>query len=141
VSKTILICDDELFILRAVSLKLTGAGYQTLSATDGAEGLDVALREQPDMIITDCQMPQMTGIELCERLGQEPTTRNIPVVMLTGKGFELDEQETRQQLGIRALLSKPFSPRELLALVDSILADSGSPAAATVGKDEGSQSE
>jgi two-component system, OmpR family, alkaline phosphatase synthesis response regulator PhoP len=120
-SETILICDDELFIVRAVSLKLANAGYQTVTACDGAEALELASQERPDMVITDCQMPCMNGIELCAAMKKDPALCGIPVIMLTGKGFEFDEAALREQLGVQALLSKPFSPRELLGLVTEVL--------------------
>jgi CheY-like chemotaxis protein len=70
--KTILVADDESHILSVVSLKLRNAGYRVLTAADGQEALDVALHERPDLLITDYHMPQLSGLELCRRLKQDP---------------------------------------------------------------------
>ena len=119
--KTILVADDEVHIVRAVSLKLSNAGYEVMTASDGQEALDAVADTVPDLIITDCQMPNVNGFELCRRLAESEATRSIPVMMLTAKGFEFDEEEAKRELGIHAVISKPFSPRELLAMVDATL--------------------
>ena len=114
--KTILVADDETHILNVVSLKLRGAGYRVLTACDGQEALDIAVREHPDLLITDYHMPMLSGLELCRRLKQDPATSGIPAIMLTARGYHLEEYET-QQSGIRCMMSKPFSPRHLLLTV------------------------
>ena len=114
--KTILVADDETHILNVVSLKLRGAGYRVLTACDGQEALDIAVREHPDLLITDYHMPMLSGLELCRRLKQDPATAGIPAIMLTARGYHLEEHET-QQSGIRCMMSKPFSPRHLLLTV------------------------
>jgi two-component system alkaline phosphatase synthesis response regulator PhoP len=118
--KTILVADDETHILNVVSLKLRNAGFRVLTAHDGQEALDVALAERPDLLITDYHMPQLSGLELCRRLKQDATTRSIPKIMLTARGYHLEPQDTEQS-GILRLLSKPFSPRHLLATVHEVL--------------------
>ena len=80
--KTILVADDETHILNVVSLKLRGAGYRVLTACDGQEALDIAVREHPDLLITDYHMPMLSGLELCRRLKQDPATSGIPAIML-----------------------------------------------------------
>lgn len=116
----ILIVDDETHILHVVSIKLKNAGYRIVTAGDGEEGLAAALEHQPDLVITDYQMPFMTGLELCIAMKQHETTAHIPAMMLTARGFSLDSQYT-EQTNIVALLSKPFSPREILAKVQSLV--------------------
>lgn len=118
--KTILVADDETHILNVVSLKLRNAGYRVVTAQDGQEALDAALQERPDLLITDYHMPMLSGLELCQRLQQEPTTSGIPVIMLTARGYHLEPHDT-QASGILRLLSKPFSPRSLLATVQEVL--------------------
>jgi two-component system, OmpR family, alkaline phosphatase synthesis response regulator PhoP len=118
--KRILVADDESHILHVVSLKLRNAGYQVLTARDGQEALDIATAELPDMIITDYQMPLLSGLELCRRLKQNPETAAIPAIMLTARGYHLDGHDTDES-GIIQVLSKPFSPRELLAAVNDLL--------------------
>ena len=126
--KTILVADDESHILHVVSLKLRNAGYRVLTARDGQEALEVATSEQPNLLITDYHMPQLSGIELCQRLKQDPTTASIPAIMLTARGYNLEPSDTERS-GILRMLSKPFSPRELLATVEEILGVSKAEAA------------
>lgn len=118
--KTILVADDESHILSVVSLKLRNAGFRVLTAADGQEALDLALHERPDLLITDYHMPQLSGLELCRRLKQEPATRSIPAIMLTARGYHLEPHDTEHS-GILKMMSKPFSPRHLLATVHEIL--------------------
>lgn len=117
---TILIADDETHILNVVSLKLRNAGYRVLTAGDGQEALELAQRERPDLLITDYHMPLLSGLELCRRLSQDPRTSGIPTIMLTARGYHLNEQETLQS-GIRCMVSKPFSPRHLLLTVTEMM--------------------
>ena len=119
--KTILVADDESHILNVVSLKLRNAGFRVLTAHDGQEALDAAQQERPDLIITDYHMPLLSGLELCRRLKQDPATRGIPAIMLTARGYHLEPRDTAES-GIRRMLSKPFSPRHLLATVNEVLA-------------------
>src|SRR5918997_1709902 len=118
--KTILVADDESHILNVVSLKLRNAGFRVLTAHDGQEALDAAQQERPDLIITDYHMPLLSGLELCRRLKQDPATSGIPAIMLTARGYHLDEQDTLTS-GIRRMLSKPFSPRHLLLTVNEVI--------------------
>ncbi len=118
--KTILVADDESHILSVVSLKLRNAGFRVLTARDGQEALDLALAERPDLLITDYHMPQLSGLELCMRLKQDATTEAMPKIMLTARGYHLEPQDTEQS-GILKMLSKPFSPRHLLATVNEVL--------------------
>jgi CheY-like chemotaxis protein len=118
--KTILVADDESHILHVVSLKLRNAGFKVLTARDGQEALEVAQQQHPDLLITDYHMPQLSGLELCQRLKQDAATSNIPAIMLTARGYHLDSQDT-QQSGILRMLSKPFSPRHLLSTVNEVL--------------------
>jgi CheY-like chemotaxis protein len=119
-AKTILVADDESHILHVVSLKLSNAGYRVLTAHDGAEALELANAEHPDLLITDYHMPQLSGLELCQRLKQDPSTARIPAILLTARGYSLEPQDTERS-GIRTMLSKPFSPRQLLSTVNELL--------------------
>jgi two-component system alkaline phosphatase synthesis response regulator PhoP len=119
--RTILVADDESHILHVVSLKLRNAGFRVLTARDGQEALDIATAEHPDLLITDYHMPQLSGLELCHRLKSDPTTCDIPAIMLTARGYHLEPHDTEQS-GILRMVSKPFSPRHLLATVNEVLA-------------------
>jgi two-component system alkaline phosphatase synthesis response regulator PhoP len=118
--KTILVADDETHILHVVSLKLRNAGFLVITARDGLEALEMAQSEKPHLIITDYHMPQLSGLELCQRLKQDPATCDIPAIMLTARGYQLDPADTEQS-GILRMLSKPFSPRQLLTTVNEVL--------------------
>jgi two-component system alkaline phosphatase synthesis response regulator PhoP len=120
VDKKVLIVDDEIHIVHVVAIKLRNNGYEVISADNGAEAFDLALKERPDIIVTDFQMPVMTGMELVEKLRQHQETRDIPVIMLTARSFAIP-QEQQENLQISGCLSKPFSPKELLGNIEDIL--------------------
>lgn len=126
--KRILLCDDEVHILRAAEFKFKRAGYDVLCASDGEEAWDLIQKHVPDVVVTDCQMPRLSGLALAERIKTNAATAHIPVIMLTGKGFELSSQELKEHYGIRMLLGKPFSPRELFQHAEAILGLGAPPA-------------
>lgn len=119
-SKKIVVADDEAHILHVVSMKLSNAGYEVLTAMDGEEALELCTSELPDMLITDYQMPLKSGLELCKQLRNNPETKDIPAMMLTARGFDIEQGEMTDA-GITAVFAKPFSPREILAKVNEIL--------------------
>jgi len=121
-SKRILLCDDEAHILRAAEFKFKRAGYEVFCATDGQEAWELIQQHHPDIVVTDCQMPRLNGLQLAEKIHLAPETRGLPVIMLSAKGFELSSENIREKFGIRALLAKPFSPRELFQRVEAALA-------------------
>ena len=129
-NRRVVICDDEPHITRAVALKLKRAGYAPETHPDGRAAWDAVRRESPALVVTDCQMPRMSGLDLLRALRGEADTADTPVILLTGKGYELDEAELRAELGEVRLFAKPFSPRELLATVTALL---GTAAAAAGG--------
>src|SRR5436309_446944 len=114
----VLLCDDEIHILRAAEFKLSRAGYGVHCANNGLEAWEEIQQQVPDVLITDCQMPQLDGIGLCRKLRANAVTRELPILMLTAKGYELSHSDLREEFGIVAVMSKPFSPRELLQRVD-----------------------
>jgi two-component system, OmpR family, alkaline phosphatase synthesis response regulator PhoP len=118
--KTILVADDETHILHVVSLKLRNAGFRVITARDGQEALEMAQAQHPDLLITDYHMPQLSGLELCQRIKQDARTSDIPAIMLTARGYHLEPRDTEQS-GILRMLSKPFSPRHLLSTVNEVL--------------------
>ena len=113
----ILACDDATVITRAISLKLSRVGYDVETVADGLMGWEAVQREAPDLVITDLQMPRMDGLELTEKLRNHGPTRDVPVILLTAKGFELNQEELIAKFNLTAVLSKPFSPSELNQLV------------------------
>ena len=115
-----LVVDDEFHIVQVVSIKLKNNGFDVVTAENGSDGYDLASETLPDIIVSDYQMPVMTGAEMIEKLRQNPETANIPVIMLTARGFVIEDDQ-KEQLRISACLSKPFSPREVLATIEEIL--------------------
>ena len=120
--KKILVVDDEIHIVHVVAIKLRNNGYEVISADNGAEAFEIACKEKPDVIVTDFQMPVLTGLELVEKLRQCESTKDIPVIMLTARNFAIS-QERQKDLQIAQCLSKPFSPRELLGYIEDVLHD------------------
>jgi two-component system alkaline phosphatase synthesis response regulator PhoP len=118
--KTVLVVDDEIHIVHVVAIKLRNNGYEVISADNGAEALEMALRDKPDIIVTDYQMPAMTGLEFVGKLREHEETKNTPTIMLTARSFAISQQQ-QDELKISGCLSKPFSPKELLSNIEDIL--------------------
>jgi DNA-binding response OmpR family regulator len=114
----ILIVDDEPEIVRGLEDNLRFEGYETLAATNGAEALDLATREAPDLVLLDIMMPAMSGWDVCRELRRRAI--DVPIVMLTARGEELDRVRGLE-LGADDYVTKPFSLRELLARVRAVL--------------------
>lgn len=119
----ILLCDDEPYILRAAEFKLRRADYEVECASDGEFGWEAIQRELPAVVVTDLQMPRLDGLGLVRRIREHEATRNLPVIMLTAKGFELPREEICEQLNVAKIMVKPFSPRELVATVAQLVND------------------
>ncbi|HEV3416730.1 MAG TPA: response regulator [Pirellulales bacterium] len=119
--KQVLLCDDEIAILRAAEFKLKGAGLNVRCASNGEDAWREIERCLPDLVVTDLQMPQLDGFGLCRRIRENPLTRDLPIIMLTAKGFELSPAESTEKYGLFKLMVKPFSPRELLRNVEQVL--------------------
>jgi CheY-like chemotaxis protein len=119
-NKKALVVDDEFHIVQVVSIKLKNNGFDVVTAENGADAYNLACQRVPDVIVTDYQMPAMSGIELIEKLRQNEQTADIPVIMLTARGFAVDDNQ-KEELKVSACLSKPFSPRELLQTIESVL--------------------
>ena len=119
--KRILLIDDEanLVLVIQVCLQKLG-GWAVISAESGAEGLRKAEAEQPDAILLDVMMPDLDGLAVLERLRANPSTQNIPVILLTAKMQSAHKNEYAQ-LNIAGLLAKPFNPMELASQVANLL--------------------
>lgn len=120
-AKRVLLCDDEIHIIRAAEFKLVRAGFEVECAADGQAGWEAIQRHKPDIVITDCQMPRMSGLQLIERIRTTPETADLPVMMLTAKGFELSQQELLVKWNVLSVIPKPFSPRDVLQRVQDAL--------------------
>ncbi len=117
----IIVADAEVHILHLVSVKLRGAGHDVVTARDGKELFELAQIERPDLIVSEVQLPGLSGVEVCQRLRQIPGGANIPAIMLTNSGFTLGGQ-TLEKAGVQACISKPFGTSELLRAVENALA-------------------
>jgi DNA-binding response OmpR family regulator len=122
--KTILIIDDEAHIVHIIRYKLERAGYAVVTAGDGQEAYELAQTLNPDLIVTDFQMPVLSGYEMCVKLHESEVTADTPVVMVTARGHKLSPSELAET-NIRQLMSKPFSARELLAVIGELLLEAG----------------
>ncbi len=118
--KKVLIADDEIHIIHVVAIKLRNNGYEVIAANNGAEAYELACSEHPDILVTDYQMPFVTGLELIEKLRKNEETKQIPAILLTARSFAITP-EVQESLGVEECLSKPFSPKELLKTVEDIL--------------------
>jgi two-component system phosphate regulon response regulator PhoB len=118
--RLVLLADDETHITSVVAQKLRSAGLDVIVAEDGEEALEMARERTPDLIVTDLQMPYLSGIELATELKADAKTGHIPLIMLTARGYVLSPDEVAST-NIRELMSKPFSARELLDKVLSLL--------------------
>lgn len=120
--RRILLADDEAHITHLLARRLEGIGHEVRVARDGEEAWAIVREWTPELLITDLQMPYVSGIELVRKLRSLPDCASTPVIMLTARGYVLDEQTVREA-GISALLSKPFSVRNLAGIVEQILGE------------------
>lgn len=123
--QTILVVDDEPHIVEVVHDYLKQAGYQVLTAGDGQTALTLARHEHPDLIVLDLMLPGgMDGLDVCRRLRQDPGLSGTPIIMLTARSEEVDRL-VGLELGADDYVTKPFSPRELVARVRAVLRRAG----------------
>ncbi|MGQ9654896.1 MAG: response regulator, partial [Thermodesulfobacteriota bacterium] len=118
--KKILVVEDEEDLLDLIDYNLRQAGFRVLRAADGQEGLRLAQREKPDLVILDLMLPKMDGKEVCRRIRQGEQTRLVPVVMVTAKSEEID-RIIGFEIGADDYVTKPFSMRELVLRIEAVL--------------------
>jgi DNA-binding response OmpR family regulator len=116
----ILVVEDDTDILRLVTHNLKSAEFDVLTAQDGYAALSLAKKHLPQLVILDLMLPGLDGFEVCKELKRSPATKNIPVLMLTARGEEVD-RVVGLELGADDYVVKPFSPRELVLRVRAIL--------------------
>jgi DNA-binding response OmpR family regulator len=116
-AQTILVVDDEPEIVRVVRAYLEEAGFRVVIASDGEEALYVARHEKPALVVLDVLMPRMDGLEFTRRIRRE---RDVPIIMLTARAEETD-RIVGLELGADDYITKPFSPREVVARVRAVL--------------------
>jgi DNA-binding response OmpR family regulator len=118
--KKILIVDDERDIVKGLMIRLQGAGYEVTTAFDGAQGVFMAHKEKPDLIILDIRMPAGNGFSVAQRLKRSIHTFTIPVIFLTGSP-DRNAEEKAMALGARFFIKKPYDPEELLDAIKRAL--------------------
>jgi len=119
----ILVVDDEIYIVHILDFSLGMEGYQVITALDGEQALEKARAEKPDLIVLDIMMPKLDGYETCKMLKSEDLTREIPVILLSAKGRNVD-QKIGFEVGADDYITKPFSPRKLVERINAILGQS-----------------
>ena len=119
-NELILAVDDEAHILELLSFNLEASGYRVVTAATGEDALVVCAHERPALVLLDIMLPGIDGMEVCRRLKSAPTTADIPIIMLTAKGDEVDKI-LGLELGADDYITKPFSVRELTARVKALL--------------------
>ena len=120
--KHILVAEDNAALASVVRFNLERAGFRVTVANDGRQAWDNLQHETFDLLLTDQQMPEMSGCELCQALRSVPDLAELPVIMLTAKGMELELPRLRDELKITATFLKPFSPKEVVKAVELCLA-------------------
>ncbi len=123
-TKKVLVVDDEPDIVELVSYNLRKEGFDVSTASDGEEALGRIRQGSFDFLLLDLMLPGIQGTELCRILRSDPKTKNLPIIMLTAKGEEVD-RILGLEMGADDYISKPFSPRELVARVKAVLRRTG----------------
>ena len=119
-SALVLIVEDEPAQVEVLRYNLEKNGYRTSVAHVGEEALMLAEEEEPDLVILDWMLPDISGIEICRRLKSQPKTRSLPVIMLTARGEE-DDRIRGLESGADDYVVKPYSPAEMMARVQALL--------------------
>jgi two-component system, chemotaxis family, chemotaxis protein CheY len=124
---SILLCEDNVALSGVICFNLVRAGYQVTAVANGREAIEALQRGHFDLILSDQQMPKMTGIQFCEHVREVPEYKNTPFILLTAKCMELDVAKLQLRLNLSAALPKPFSPSELVTCIEECLASRCAP--------------
>ena len=116
----ILVVDDEIYIVHILDFSLGMEGYEVITALDGEQALEKARVEKPDLVVLDIMMPKLDGYETCKMLKADEGTKDIPVILLSAKGRNVD-QKIGFEVGADDYITKPFSPRKLVERINAIL--------------------
>ena len=116
----ILVVDDEVYILHILEFSLGAEGFEVITANNGELAVEKAKQERPNLIILDIMMPVLDGYETCRRLKREVETKDIPVVLLTAKGRDVDKR-LGFEVGAVDYVVKPFSPSRLIERIEEII--------------------
>ena len=119
-NKKILVIEDNPASLRLIGYTLRHEGYQVLTAPNGLQGLRTAQSEEPDLVVTDLMLPGIDGFEMCHRLRTDPRTAQLPILILSAKGREIDKA-TALKVGADDYISKPWYRLELVTKIATML--------------------
>jgi two-component system phosphate regulon response regulator PhoB len=119
-AKTVLLADDELFMLRLLAATFRKGGYQTVQVRNGTEALAAAVTVNPHLIVMDVIMPGIDGLSTVRQLKQNVATQHIPVIVLSSKAYGLTKAQA-EEAGAALFLTKPFSPSQLLSEAQRLL--------------------
>jgi DNA-binding response OmpR family regulator len=124
--RSILVVDDDADVREIVAFKLGRLGYEVITASDGATGLEAVAQLRPDLVLLDWAMPELTGIEVCRRIRDGSEHADVPVILLTARTREADKR-VGFEAGVNDYIVKPFSPNELASRVEAVLAHEPQP--------------
>lgn len=109
----VLVAEDDPALRNVIRFCLQQAGFEVVACRDGQDALAQIDKQPIDLVVTDMQMPRMSGLELCQNLRADGRFSHLPLLMLTAKGLECDVERLRAEWGVAEVIFKPFSPREL----------------------------
>lgn len=121
-SRTILFAEDNAALANVVKFCLRRAGFDVTHAENGREAWRLAQRQPYDLVLTDHQMPLLSGVELCRLLRRHERYRTTPIILLTAKKLELNNESLRSELDVASIVAKPFSPIQLIETIENQLA-------------------
>lgn len=119
----ILVAEDSSVLRIILKRTFSVAGFSVMTAVDGLDAWQICKQHHFNLIVTDEQMPGLYGSELCQRLRKMERFAKTPILMVTGKAYELDQEQLRKDMGISAVFVKPFSPTKILQAARSHLAE------------------
>lgn len=119
--QTVLLADDEAHITHVMSRAVRAAGFEVVTAEDGEQAYELAVEHRPVLIVTDLQMPYMSGIDLARKLNEHNELRAIPVILLSARGYVV-EQESKLLSNIRLVIEKPFNAKSVVATIQAMVA-------------------
>ena len=122
----VLVIEDESDLAEVLQYNLTAAGFEVSVASRGKDGLRLAAQTPPDLVLLDLMLPDLSGTEICRTLKNDPRTKQVPVIMLTAKGEEID-RVVGFEIGAEDYVVKPFSVRELLLRIQAVLRRASAP--------------
>jgi len=116
----VLVVDDDDVIRGLLELNLQLEGHEVVTAADGQDALDQVAAEPPQLIVLDVMMPTVNGLQVAERLKADPSTRGIPIILLSARAMETDVR-SGMEIGVDQYVTKPFDPIDLMELVERLL--------------------